>query len=64
MMDWLKGYDGKTDEASLEMAAKIEAMIQEEEDELKRKGLPIEEERDNRPLAGRLVFKGKGKGWL
>ena len=64
LQDWLKGYDGKTDEASLEMAAKIEAMIQEEEDELKRKGLPIEEERDNRPLAGRLVFKGKGKGWL
>lgn len=64
LQDWLKGYDGKTDEASLEMAAKIEAMIQEEEDELKRKGLPIEEERDNRPLAGCLVFKGKGKGWL
>jgi len=64
LQNWLKGYDGKTDEASLEMAAKIEAMIQEEEDELKRKGLPIEEERDNRPLAGRLVFKGKGKGWL
>ena len=64
LQDWLEAYHGKTDEKSLEMAAKIEAMIRKEEDELRRKGLPIEEERDNRPGAGGIVFKAKGRGWL
>ena len=64
LQDRLKGYDGKTDEESLKTAARIKEMIQEEEDDLKRKGLPIEEERDNRPGAGGVSFKMKGDGWL
>jgi len=63
LQDRLKAYHGKTDATSLERIADIEARIQEEEDELKRKGLPIEED-DTRPLAGGMVFKMKGRGWL
>lgn len=61
LMDWLKGHQAKGD---VEMVAKLETMIQKEEDELRRKGLPIEEERDNRPGAGSIIYKIKGKGWL
>ena len=61
MKNWLKGYEGKTDSSSLQMAAKLEAYIQEYEDELRRKGLPIEEERDNRPGAGSVEIRLKGE---
>lgn len=64
LQDRLKDYQGKTDEVSLARAAKIESEAQDIKDELTRKGLPIEEERDDRPGAGGIAFKMKGRGWL
>jgi hypothetical protein len=64
LRDWLEGMRRDNTGKYLETIPKIETEILEIEDEMKRKGLTIEEERDNRFGADALIYKIKGKGWL